>query len=75
MNSEGISIHGSLLDLAIQYNLIGKSGTFFKIEGKNIQGREATKRFLKDNPKIAEKLTKQIWEIIRNPQIEEAETK
>jgi len=75
MNTEGISVFGSLVDLAVQHGLIVKSGAFFKVEGKNIQGREATKKYLRDNPKIAKKLTKQIWQIIKNPKVEETEDK
>lgn len=75
MNTEGISVYGSLVDLAIQYQLIQKSGAFFKIEGKNIQGREGAKEYLQNNPKIAQKLTSQIWKIIRNPKIEEKPNK
>ena len=75
MNTEGISVQGSLLDLAVQHGLIVKSGAFFKIEGKNIQGREAAKKYLKDNPKISKKLTNQIWKIIRNPKIDQSKDK
>ena len=71
MNVEGISVFGNLIDLAIQYDLVGKSGAFLKIDGKNIQGREAAKDYLKDNPKISQDLTKKIWQIIKNPKIED----
>lgn len=67
MNTEGISIYGSLVDLAVTHNLITKAGAFFKVEGQNIQGREGAKKYLADNPKIADHLRTQIWEIIKNP--------
>lgn len=67
LNTEGISVYGSLVDMAVQFGFITKAGAFFKVEGQNIQGREGTKTYLKDNQKIAEKLKNQIWEAIRNP--------
>lgn len=67
MNSEGISIEGSLVDLAVNHNLITKSGAFFKVDGQNIQGREGVKRHLKDNPDLAKQISSQIWEIVNNP--------
>jgi len=65
MNTEGISIYGGLVDLCVQHGLITKSGAFFKIEDQNLQGREGAKRYLKDNPKIADKLRDKIWQIIK----------
>lgn len=60
LNTEGISVYGGILDLAIKYELVGKAGAFIKIEGKNIQGNQAAKQYLKDNPKIAKKLKDEI---------------
>ncbi|MFA5025623.1 MAG: recombinase RecA [Candidatus Shapirobacteria bacterium] len=65
MNTEGISVTGSLVDMAVLHGLVTKSGAFFKIDGQNIQGREGSKKYLKDNPKIAKELTKQIWEKVK----------
>ena len=67
MNNEGISVYGSLLDLAISYGLISKSGAFFKVGKDNVQGREAVKKYLKDNPAVAAELTATIWEMVKNP--------
>ncbi len=75
MNTEGISIYGSLLDSAIQFDLITKSGSFFKIDQDNIQGREAAKKYLKNHPKICKQLEKKIWKIVRNPKPEESKAK
>jgi len=66
MNTEGISTTGSLVDLAVNYCLIIKSGAFFKIGDQNIQGREGAKKYLKDNPKIVKDLEKQIWQKVRS---------
>lgn len=65
MNTEGISVYGSLVDLAVLHGMIVKSGAFFKIENQNIQGREGAKKYLKNNPKIAEDLKAQIWKKVK----------
>lgn len=67
MNTEGISVYGGLVDLAVQYGLITKSGAFFKVGDQNIQGREGAKRYLKTNPTLAQDLKEKIWAIIKNP--------
>jgi len=51
MYNEGISTAGDLLDLAVKYNLVKKSGAWYEYkEEKMGQGREAAKQFLKDRP-------------------------
>ncbi|MFA6184941.1 MAG: recombinase RecA [Candidatus Shapirobacteria bacterium] len=65
MNTEGISIFGSLVDLAVQHGLITKAGAFFKVDGQNIQGREGTKKHLKENPKLTKELKDQIWKKVK----------
>jgi len=66
MNTESISIEGSIVDQALLYNLLEKSGAFYKLDGKNIgQGREAAKKYLKDNPILAKGLVKKIWKEVR----------
>lgn len=53
MYNEGISKTGDILDLAVEYDVVGKSGAFYKYNDKNIgQGRENAKRYLKENPEI-----------------------
>ena len=66
MNTEGISVTGGLVDLAVQYNLIVKSGAFFKLGDQNIQGREGVKKFFKENPKIAQEYRQKIWDKIKS---------
>lgn len=52
MYNEGISRTGDVLDLAVQHGVVGKSGAWFDYkDGKIGQGREATKLYLKENPK------------------------
>lgn len=56
MYNEGISTTGDVLDLAVMHDIIQKSGAFYKYNDETIgQGREAAKKYLKDNPdKLAE---------------------
>ena len=66
MNVGGISRTGDLVDLGVLYGLLSKSGAFFRYDGKVIgQGREATKMYFQDNPKIMTKLEKAIWEKVK----------
>ncbi len=57
MYGEGISREGDLLDLAVNGNLVEKSGSWFSYKGERIgQGRENAKQFLKENKDIAVKI-------------------
>lgn len=66
MNTEGISTSGALVDMAVLYGIVTKSGAFFKINDQNIQGREGAKKYLKENPKIADTIREQIWEKVKS---------
>ncbi len=56
---EGISKEGSLLDAAVTLDIIHKSGAWFSYGDQRIgQGRENTRKFLKENPAIAEEIDK-----------------
>lgn len=56
---EGISKEGSLLDNAVALDIIHKSGAWFSYGDQRIgQGRENTRKFLKENPKIAAEIDK-----------------
>ncbi|MBM3617055.1 MAG: recombinase RecA [Alphaproteobacteria bacterium] len=58
---EGISKTGELLDLGVKANIIEKSGAWFSHNSTRIgQGRENARQWLKDNPKVAEEIEKQI---------------
>ncbi len=53
MFGKGISREGDILDLAVQYDIINKSGAWFSYNGDKIgQGRENAKIFLANNPTI-----------------------
>jgi recombination protein RecA len=57
----GISKQGGLLDMALEHDLIQKSGSFFSYgETRLGQGRNNTKEFLRDNPELATELEKKI---------------
>ncbi len=61
MYNEGISKTGDVLDLAVQHGLVGKSGAWFDYADAKIgQGREATKKYLKENPKVLEEIDKKV---------------
>lgn len=61
MYNEGISSSGDVLDLAVEHELVKKSGAWYEHEGEKIgQGREAAKQYLRDNQKVFKKLDKEI---------------
>jgi recombination protein RecA len=63
---EGISREGDILDLAVEKNIVEKSGTWYAYGGQRIgQGRENAKQFLKENSKILEQMEKEILENFR----------
>ena len=58
---KGISKEGTILDLAVNLNIIEKSGSWFSYNGDKIgQGRENVKELIENNPKMAEELEKKI---------------
>jgi recombination protein RecA len=61
MFNEGISVSGDVLDLAVQYEIVDKSGAWFAYNEQKIgQGREASKQYLRDNPKVLEEIAKKV---------------
>ncbi|QGQ19631.1 MULTISPECIES: recombinase RecA [Cellulomonas] len=59
----GISREGSLIDLGVEHGFIRKSGAWFTYEGDQLgQGKENARRFLRDNPDLAEEIDKKIKE-------------
>ena len=54
---EGISKIGEIVDMGVEYGVIQKSGSWFSYNGSKLaQGRDATKKLLKDNPELCEEL-------------------
>ena len=65
MYGEGISKVGEIIDLAVESEIINKSGSWFSYEGTKLgQGRDAVKTLLKDNPDLMETLESKLKEII-----------
>ena len=65
MYGEGISKVGEIIDLAVEAEIINKSGSWFSYDGTKLgQGRDAVKSLLKDNPDLMETLEVKLKETI-----------
>jgi recombination protein RecA len=63
MYNQGISIEGDVLDLAAAQEIVNKSGAWYEYGGEKIgQGREAAKAYLRENPKVLDKISAQVRE-------------
>ena len=61
MYGEGVSKTGEILDLAVEFEIIKKAGSWFSYgETKLGQGRDAVKSLIKDNPELADELEEKI---------------
>lgn len=61
MYGEGISKTGELIDLGVKSGIVEKAGAWFSYNGEKIgQGRENAKKFLKENPEIADEIENKI---------------
>jgi recombination protein RecA len=61
----GISNEGCLLDLALEHDLVQKSGSFFSYGELRLgQGRNNTKQFLAENPETAREIETRLFEIL-----------
>lgn len=66
MYGEGISKTGEILDLAVEFEIIKKAGSWFSYgETKLGQGRDAVKALIKDNPELADELEQKIKDLIK----------
>lgn len=66
MYGEGISKVGEVLDLAVEFEIIKKSGSWFSYgETKLGQGRDAVKALIKDNPELMDELEQKIKDLIK----------
>lgn len=73
MYGEGVSYIGEVLDLAVDHDIIAKSGAWFSYEGEKIgQGREAAKNYLKEHPEVCEEVAAKVRAAI-NPHKDTAE--
>lgn len=61
MYGEGISREGSLIDLAVENEIVKKSGAWYTYEGDQLgQGKENSRRYLIENPSISEEIEQKI---------------
>jgi recombination protein RecA len=75
MYGEGISLAGSLIDMAVEFNIVNKSGAWYSYDGEQLgQGREVAKKFLTDNPDVFDEINSKVRvEIGLEPSEEEDE--
>jgi len=60
---EGISKAGNVLDMAVNLDIIEKSGSWFSYKGERLgQGRENVKQYLKENPEVMEEVEAKVKE-------------
>jgi recombination protein RecA len=61
MYGEGISREGDLIDLAVNHNVVEKSGAWFSYKGERLgQGRENVKNFLKENTDLRDAIETEV---------------
>ena len=66
MYNEGISKTGDILDLGVAHNIVGKAGAWFDYNGSKIgQGREATKKYLKEHPDVLVDIENKVREKVK----------
>ncbi len=60
---KGISKTGELIDLGVELDIVNKSGTWFSYEGNRLgQGRDNARKFLEENPDIAQSIENKLRE-------------
>lgn len=70
MYNEGISKTGDVLDLGVIYNVVEKSGAFFKYNGETLgQGREAVKRLFKEKPELMAEIETKVREAAKAAEV------
>lgn len=62
---EGISKLGEIIDIAVEHDIIKKSGSWFSYEDTKIgQGRDSVKQLLQDNPELEQEIEEKVREIL-----------
>jgi len=65
MFGEGISREGSLVDVAVEHDIVRKSGAWYTFDGDQLgQGREKAKLFLRENPEVAIQLEARVLDAV-----------
>ncbi len=62
MYGEGISKIGEILDIAVDLEIIDKAGAWFTVGETRLQGRDAVKEYLKENPDVCDEIEQKIRE-------------
>ena len=58
---EGISQEGCIMDMGVQFDIIGKSGAFYSYNGNKVaQGKEKMRLYLKENPEVMAEIEQKI---------------
>jgi len=66
MYGEGISKVGEILDIAVEHEIVKKSGSWFSYDDTKLgQGRDAVKALIKDNPELQDELENKIKAILK----------
>ncbi|MFT7597766.1 MAG: recombination protein RecA [Acidimicrobiales bacterium] len=74
MYGKGISREGSLLDIAVEQDIVKKSGAWYTYEGEQIgQGRENVKNFLTENPDLMMEVQERVLKAVGLIDVEPAE--
>ena len=62
---EGYSHAGSILDMAVYFDIITKSGAYFSYNGEKLgQGKENAKKYLREHPEIEDEIDKKIRDAV-----------
>ena len=65
MYGQGISREGSILDVAVDFDIVKKSGAWYTYEGEQLgQGRENAKQFLRESPELVVEIDERIRKMV-----------
>ena len=71
---EGLSHISEVIDLAVEYGLIEKSGAWFSYNGEKIgQGKENVRQYMLDHPQFTEEIDTKLRELLKQKQLENKE--
>ena len=71
MYGKGISKEGNILDMAVELDIVQKSGAWFSYEGERLgQGRDNVKKYMQENPEFAEKVEAQVREKVTESSVQ-----
>jgi len=71
---EGLSHISEVIDMAVEYGLIEKSGAWFSYNGEKIgQGKENVRQYMLDHPQFTEEIDTKLHELLKQKQLENKE--